>query len=144
MPEKNELEKGTRFMMDFTKIKTIARTSSRDVIPVAVINIDTGRLLIIAYVDEQALRATFVNKLATFWSTSKNKLWPKGQTSGDELQFIYAEVNCEQNSLAFYVRPKKGGACHVTDESGNTYKTCYFRELIFDADGFRLSKPRNK
>ena len=108
--------------MDYSKLKQIA-SIDEDVIPVAVQNIETGDVLIIAYVNQKALDYTIKNNVAAFWSTSRNELWVKGSTSGDTLELVDVRVNCDQNSLLYRVIPKNKNACH-TDRP-----TCYYRKI---------------
>lgn len=63
------------------------------------------------------------------WSTSRNELWRKGETSGDVLDLVEVRVNCEQNALLYIVQPRKGGVCHTRDASGKTRESCYYRRL---------------
>ena len=109
------LEEGTAILLDFDKLRQVAR-GPEPVIPVAVQDADTKEVLIIAYVNEAALRYTMEHGVATFWSTSRNELWVKGATSGDTLQIVEIRVNCEQNSLLYLVRPLGKGACHTKDD----------------------------
>jgi phosphoribosyl-AMP cyclohydrolase len=134
----NLRDTGNVLMLDFTKIKEVAQKTSRDVMVVIIQDVDTLDVLIAAYIDAETFGLSLKDDLVTLWTTSRNKIWRKGDTSGDFLDLIEARPNCEQNSLLFLVRPKKGGACHVKDANGNTYKTCYFRRIIADADGFGL------
>ena len=68
-------------------------------------------------------------KMATFWSTSRNELWIKGKTSGDYLEIVEICVNCEQNSILYRVIPKGKGACHTKDKNGRARTGCYYRTL---------------
>jgi phosphoribosyl-AMP cyclohydrolase len=114
--------------VDFGKLRKVAATES-GVVPCCVQHADTKEVLIIAYVNEEALAKTIETKIATLWSTSRNELWVKGLTSGDYLDLVEIRVNCEQNSLLYLVRPVRGGVCHTKDPSGNTRMTCYYRTL---------------
>lgn len=78
------------------------------------------------------MRATLATKVATFWSTSRKELWIKGATSGDTLDLAEVRVNCEQNSLLFLVRPRRGGVCHTKDAAGHTRPGCFYRVLTAD------------
>ncbi len=51
--------------------------------------------------------------MATFWSTSRNELWTKGETSGDFLKIIDIYIDCDQDALIYRVEPQGGGACHT-------------------------------
>ena len=123
-----ELEEGPQLALDFSKLQKIAATGC-DVVPVVVQDATDGEVLILAYVNQQALDHSLREGVATFWSTSRNELWIKGATSGDTLELIEARVNCEQNSLLFKVKPVGKGACHTTDHKGVSRKGCYYRTL---------------
>lgn len=124
----DELENGTQCALDFDKLAKVAACGT-PVIPVAVQDAHTKDMLIIAYVNEEALAHSIKTGNATFWSTSRNTLWEKGATSGDTLKIQEILVNCEQNSLVFLVEPQGKGSCHTTDSQGRTRPTCYYRRL---------------
>ena len=126
-----ELEEGDRQNLDFKKIAKIAETGS-DVIPVAVQNAETKDVILIAYINDKALKHTLETGIATFWSTSRNELWIKGGSSGHTFEMVDIFVNCEQNSLVFVVRPKAGGICHTNNASGSP-RNCYYRRLNSDS-----------
>ena len=128
----NEIEEGTQVKIDFGKIKQIQTKTNQDVIPVVVQDSGTKEFLIIAYANKEALEYSIKNRIATFWSTSRNELWVKGKTSGDTLEIIDILVNCEQNSLVYLVKPKKEGACHTKTKDGRSRKSCYYRRIILD------------
>src|SRR5512136_1480421 len=107
-----ELEEGTKLKLDFSKLSRSAQKCP-DVIPVAVQNIDSGEVILVAYVNEKALKASLESRTAVFWSTSRNELWEKGKTSGEVFDLIEVYVNCEQNSLLYRVRPRRAGICHT-------------------------------
>jgi len=125
------LEEGSQLLLDFDKLRQVAR-GPEAVIPVAVQDADTREVLIIAYVNEAALRHTIAHGVAAFWSTSRNELWIKGATSGDTLQIVDIRVNCEQNSLVYLVRPLGKGACHTKDQQGKARASCYYRRIAGD------------
>ncbi|MGI9604259.1 MAG: phosphoribosyl-AMP cyclohydrolase [Acidimicrobiales bacterium] len=124
----NELEDGTTLTLDFQKLQKIAATGS-EVVPVVLQDADTNEVLFIGYANELALHTTLTEKIAVLWSTSRNELWKKGATSGDVLALVDVWVNCEQNSLLYRVTRTKGGACHTTDDAGDTRPGCYYRRL---------------
>ena len=66
------------------------------------------------------------------WSTSRNELWEKGKTSGETFELVDVYVNCEQNSLLYKVRPRRGGICHTRNRQGMP-RNCYYRRLNFDS-----------
>jgi phosphoribosyl-AMP cyclohydrolase len=122
------LEEGSEILVDFEKLRKVAQ-SPDPVVPVIVQDASSKEVLILAYANEKALRYTLESGLATFWSTSRNELWIKGKTSGDELKIVDVRVNCEQNSLLYLVQMVGKGSCHVKDASGQTRFGCYYRRI---------------
>ncbi|MBI2851135.1 MAG: phosphoribosyl-AMP cyclohydrolase [Chloroflexi bacterium] len=125
----SQLEEGTALQLDFSKLAKSVATSS-GIIPVAVQNIDTKEVILVAYVNEQALKTAIETRTAVFWSTSRNELWEKGKTSGEVFDLIEVYVNCEQNSLLYKVRPRRGGICHTKNNKGQA-RNCFYRKLDF-------------
>jgi phosphoribosyl-AMP cyclohydrolase len=123
----NELEEGKRLLLDYSKLTLIARACP-DVIPAAVQDADTKEVIVVAYVNERALAETVKTGILTLWSTSRNELWVKGQTSGNYFTVEEIRVNCEQNSLLFKVRPKGDRMCHTRNKAGRA-RNCYYRRL---------------
>lgn len=126
--ERNQLEEGIREALDFSKLRKVAGIEE-DVLPAVVQDATTKEVLIVAYVNRQALAETLKTGIATFWSTSRNELWVKGATSGNALRVDEVRVNCEQNSVVFLVTPQGGGACHTKDSDGRYRTGCYYRRL---------------
>lgn len=85
-------------------------------------DIDSGQVLMVAMMDEQALELTRATHKAHFWSRSRKKLWLKGETSGNILDVQIIKVDCDQDAILLLVKPR-GPACHT----GN--KTCFYTEL---------------
>lgn len=83
----------------------------------------------VGYINQKALRHALNNKVATFWSSSRNELWIKGATSGEYLELIETRVNCEQNSVLYLVRITSTGACHTNDSKGKPRESCYYRKI---------------
>ncbi|MCM8812668.1 MAG: phosphoribosyl-AMP cyclohydrolase [Candidatus Omnitrophica bacterium] len=135
------LEESTELLLDFEKLKNVA-DAGEPVLPVAVQDADTQAVLIIAYANEQAVRCTLRERIAVFWSTSRNELWVKGKTSGDVLRIVEVRVNCEQNSLLYLVRPAGSGSCHTKDAAGKTRGGCYYRKIA--GDGLEFIPPVSK
>ncbi len=83
----------------------------------------------LAYVNQLALDTTFEKGMATFWSTSRNELWTKGETSGDFLKIVEILTDCDQDALIYRVEPQGSGACHTKNpDSGRTRETCFYRK----------------
>ncbi|MGD9763335.1 MAG: phosphoribosyl-AMP cyclohydrolase [Candidatus Binatia bacterium] len=122
-----EVEEGGELRLDFQKLLK-ATTACPDILPVAVQHADTGEVILVAYVNERALRTAIAERAAVFWSTSRNELWEKGKTSGETFELLEVRVNCEQNSLVYIVRPRRGGICHTKNRAAQP-RNCYYRRL---------------
>ena len=125
--DSKKIEYGKDLIIDFDKLKKVA--AGDPVVPVAVQDVDSKEVLIIAYANEEALRYTLEHAEAAFWSTSRNQLWVKGKTSGDVLKVEEVLVNCEQNSLVYKVKMLGKGSCHVKNDDGSTKFGCYYRAV---------------
>ena len=126
----SELEEGSVLTLDFGKIAKVAERS-KPVVPVAVQQADTGEVILVAYTNETAFKKTMETRSLVLWSTSRNELWEKGKTSGETFEVVEAFVNCEQNSLLYRVRPRRGGICHTKNTKGEP-RNCYYRRIDFD------------
>jgi phosphoribosyl-AMP cyclohydrolase len=124
-----ELEEGTGLTLDFDKISKVAG-QAKGVIPVAVQHADTREVILVAYTNELAFRKSIESRTLVLWSTSRNELWEKGKTSGETFDLLEAFVNCEQNSLLYVVRPKRGAICHTKNKAGRP-RNCYYRKINF-------------
>lgn len=105
-------------------------------LPVAVQETKTGQLLMVASVNEEALHQTIETSLATFWSTSRNQLWVKGQTSGDYLRVDKILIDCDQDAFVYQVTLQGAGICHTVDRHQKHRKSCFYR--IMDTKQKRL------
>lgn len=123
------IEETDELMLDFDKLNKIS--ADNHVIPVAVQNLLTKEVILVAYVNEQALKKSIELRKAVFWSTSRNELWFKGLESGNTFTLHHIFVNCEQNSLVFQVTPDKGNICHTS--WNGVANNCYYRELDMDS-----------
>lgn len=119
------IEETDKLMLDWNKISGMDRENK--VIPVAVQNIITKEVILIAYTNEEAFMETVHKKKLVLWSTSRNKLWFKGAESGNTFTVDRIFVNCEQNSLVYQVTPDKGNICHTS--YNGVANNCYYREL---------------
>jgi len=133
------LEEGTELQLDFDKLSKVARQCP-DVMPVAVQNAETGEVILVAYANEQALRRAMDTRTAVFWSTSRNELWEKGKTSGETFELVEIRVNCEQNSLLYRVRPRRGGICHTKNRAGEP-RNCFYRRLNVESGELEMLDP---
>ena len=93
-------------------------------IPAVAVDSGTGEVLMTAYMNREALEATRRTRKATFYSRSRQKLWVKGETSGNFLAVEEIRVDCDQDCLVIRVRlPQGGAACHTGERS------CFYRKL---------------
>jgi phosphoribosyl-AMP cyclohydrolase len=93
-------------------------------ITAVVVEADSGEVLMTAYMNQEALDATRSTKRATFFSRSRQKLWIKGESSGNFLTVEEILVDCDQDCFVLKVRLPKGGvACHTGE------KSCFYRRL---------------
>lgn len=123
------IEETNELMLDWNKICDMPKENH--VIPVAVQNYNTKEVILVAYINEEALKESIRLKKAVFWSTSRNKLWFKGAESGNTFTLKHIFVNCEQNSLVFQVTPDKGNICHTS--YNGVANNCYYRELDMES-----------
>jgi len=123
------IEEGSKLQLDFGKLSKVA-ACAQSLVPVAVQDADTREVIILAYANQEALNYTLENRIAAFWSTSRNELWVKGKTSGDILEIVEVRVNCEQNSLLYLVRLKGSGSCHTKNAEGIARLGCYYRHIV--------------
>ena len=98
----------------------------RGLIPAIVIDTDTRRVLMLAYMNEESLRLSMEKGLTCFYSRSRQQLWLKGETSGNYQHIVSITADCDRDTLLVEVR-KDGPACHLGTES------C-FSDVIFEGD----------
>jgi phosphoribosyl-AMP cyclohydrolase len=126
--EKQKMEEGSTFLPGFAR--------RGGFLPVIVQSASDRRILLLAYANETALRETVKSGLATFWSTSRNELWRKGETSGDRLKIVDILVDCDQDALIYLVEPQGVGACHTKDPAtGKARSSCFYRKIDLSAGG---------
>lgn len=125
------VEETNELKLDFKKI---TRMIGQEVIPVAIQNVNTKEIILVAYTNEQAMLESIKLRRLVLWSTSRNELWYKGKTSGNEFELIEILVNCEQNSLVYKVRPLKGNICHTSYKG--VANNCFYRRI--DMESMRL------
>jgi phosphoribosyl-AMP cyclohydrolase len=120
----NQLEEGIMLMPQFSK--------RGGILPVVVQETSTGQILMLASINEEAFQKTIETKLATFWSTSRDELWTKGESSGDLLRINNILIDCDQDAIVYQVTLLGNGVCHTFDVNGKHRKACFYRELNID------------
>lgn len=109
------------------------RFDANGLIPAVIQDVETGKVLMVAYMNEEALRRTLETKTTWFYSRSRKKLWNKGETSGhvQHVEGIY--VDCDNDCLLIQVR-QEGVACHTG------FFSCFHRKLEDDV----VTEPENR
>ena len=97
----------------------------------------TSEVLMVAYMNYEALKKTIETGKAHYWSTSRQKLWLKGESSGNFQNVEEILVDCDEDAVLIKVS-QKGGACH------EGYESCFFRKLVdnkLEVVGNRVFNP---
>ena len=92
--------------------KKLAWEKGDGLLPAIIQDLNTSQVLMLGYMNNDALAKTLDTKKVTFYSRSKNRLWTKGETSGNWLDFVSAEMDCDADTILIQVRPH-GPACHT-------------------------------
>jgi phosphoribosyl-AMP cyclohydrolase len=106
------------FDFDVTEIKW----NSEGLVPAIVQEVNSGEVLMLAWVNEEALEITRSGGLATYWSRSRNSLWIKGETSGHFQEVKKISYDCDGDALLLEVI-QTGAACHTGERS------CFHNEI---------------
>jgi phosphoribosyl-ATP pyrophosphohydrolase/phosphoribosyl-AMP cyclohydrolase len=105
--------------MDFSKLDGL--------IPAVIQDHASKEVLMVGFMNEAALAETRRTGFATFFSRTRNRLWMKGETSGNKLEVVEALVDCDNDTLLLRVkRLGDGNVCHTGE------RTCFFRSLAED------------
>jgi phosphoribosyl-AMP cyclohydrolase len=105
-----------------SKIDELDFAKGGGLIPVVTQEAKTGKVLMLAYANREAVELTMKTKFATYWSRSRNELWKKGDTSGHVQKVERVLVDCDNDTL-LYVVDQVGPACHTGKHS------CFFSKL---------------
>jgi phosphoribosyl-AMP cyclohydrolase len=103
-------------------------------VPVVVQDAQNGDVLMVAYMNAEALQRTMQTGRATYWSRSRQKFWVKGESSGNVQQVREVRVDCDGDCLLLKVE-QTGAACH------EGYRTCFFRAATADGAVERIGEP---
>ena len=98
-------------------------------------DIDEKKVLMTAFQDEEAFNKTQETKEMYFYSTSKNRLWKKGEKSGNTMAVEEVRVDCDGDALLYLVSPT-GGSCH------EGYDTCFYKTLDGEIVGEKVFDPK--
>ena len=102
-------------------------------IPAIVTDAKDGTVVMLAYMNAEALRLTLETGEAHYWSRSRNELWRKGATSGDTQKVVDVKLDCDQDTLLLSVNlAGHGVACHTGRHS------CFYRKVSLGSQGYKL------
>jgi phosphoribosyl-AMP cyclohydrolase len=113
--EKADIEEGTAFSPRF---------DANGLVPVVVTSAASGEVLMLAYMNEEALARTIETGEGQFWSRSRKRLWRKGEESGNTMRVVELRTDCDQDAL--WLKVELGGAeacCHTGRRS------CFYRAV---------------
>ena len=114
--DKETLEQGLEFTPRF---------NDQGLIPVVTTDTKSGEVLMLAWMNAEALQLTLTTGRATYWSRSRQELWEKGATSGNTQKVLEVRIDCDQDTLWLKVE-QRGGACHTGTSS------CFYRRVSAD------------
>ena len=116
-----EVERGDRLTPRF---------DDRGLVAAVAVHADTGEVLMLAWMNAEALALTLRSGEAHYWSRSRGALWRKGETSGQIQTVAEVRVDCDQDAVLLRVHPQgDGGCCHVG------FRTCFYRRAETAPDG---------
>lgn len=126
----------THTMLDFDK--------AGGLLPAVIQDATTGRVLMLGYMNAEALQQTRDSGLVTFYSRSKQRLWTKGESSGNYLQVVDIKADCDNDTLLIYVNPS-GPVCHTGsdtcwNETNHSFDFLHYLEGIVRD---RLENPKS-
>lgn len=98
------------------------RYNAEGLIPAVAQDVGTGKVLMLAWMNAEALAATLASGRATYWSRSRQALWRKGDTSGHTQKVVRVLIDCDQDALLLLVE-QCGPACHTGAQD------CFYREV---------------
>lgn len=96
-------------------------------VPAVVQQYDSGEVLMLGWMDDEALHRTLTTGRATYWSRSRQEYWVKGETSGHSQWVKEVRLDCDQDTILLKVA-QDGAACHTGDA------TCFDADLLLEAD----------
>jgi phosphoribosyl-AMP cyclohydrolase len=100
-------------------------------VPAVAQDADSGEVLMLAWMNREALERTAASREATYWSRSRSALWRKGETSGHVQQVVEVRMDCDADAVVLRVRSVAGIACHTGR------RRCFYRRLEGDEAGAR-------
>lgn len=109
-------------MEDFIEIIKQLKFNKDGLIPAVAQDIDSGEVVMVAYMNEESLIKTLKEKKACYYSRSRRKLWTKGENSGNFQEVKQVLIDCDADTVLLKIK-QHGGACH------EGYFSCFFRKI---------------
>ncbi len=103
---------------------------NKGLVPAIIQDAHTGEVLMVAYMNEEALKKTIETGFTHFYSRSRQKLWKKGETSGHTQEVKEILVDCDNDTILVKVNQNGPGACHTG------HRSCFYRRI----DGTEISE----
>ena len=107
------------------------KTDQNGLIPAIIQDDENKEVLMVGYMNREAVRKTLESGRVCFWSRSRQEYWIKGETSGHTQTVRTVAFDCDADALLIKVE-QKGGACHIG------YRSCFFREVSPDGNSTRI------
>ncbi len=108
-------------------------------LPVVTTHAKSGEVLMMAYMNQQALDKTIETGEAHYYSRSRQELWHKGATSGQIQKIVDIRTDCDQDAIWIKILPQgDGGCCHVG------YRSCFYRAIPVGSDGMLEFREKEK
>ncbi len=114
--------------MEINNIISQIKFNKDGLVPVVTQSYYTGKVLMQAFANKEAIEKTLETGYATYYSRSRKTLWVKGETSGNKQKVVKVKVDCDNDSILYLVKDY-GVACHTGEES------CFYRDIHFKKDG---------
>ncbi len=108
---------------DEERMPTLRFDKGNGLLPAIVQDYESKEVLMLAYINDLAWRKTLETGKAHYWSRSRNKLWLKGETSGNQQLIKKILVDCDADTVIYQVRQLGGAACHTG------HRSCFFRQV---------------
>ena len=107
-------------------------------VPVIAQDYETGKVLMLAYMNEEAWLKTLETKKAHYYSRSRNKQWMKGEESGNVQEVKEILVDCDEDTILLRIKQVGGAACH------EGYESCFFRDSDGSVQDKKVFNPEEK
>ena len=124
--------------MNNDQIEGLAWAKQDGLLPAIVQDADSLQVLMLGYMNAEALAATLASGRVTFFSRSKNRLWTKGESSGHFLELVSLEADCDNDTLLVQARPN-GDTCHLNRPSCFPQAPKHFLSTLEDRINKRLA-----